>query len=74
MTKAELQRAHALCQDAGVWLVVDNTYEDFTYDWREHICVSGPHVINIFSMSKVLLQATLVHFGLPPNSVCTFAL
>ena len=54
MTKAELQRAHRLCEEAGVWLVVDNTYEDFTYDGREHSCVSGPHVINIFSMSKVL--------------------
>ena len=53
MTKQELDRANQLCQQAGVWLVVDNTYENFTYDGREHSCVSGPHVINIFSMSKV---------------------
>ena len=53
MTKQELDRANQLCQQAGVWLVVDNTYENFTYDGREHACVSGPHVINIFSMSKV---------------------
>ena len=53
MTKDELQRAHELCEQAGVWLVVDNTYEHFTYDGRQHTCVSGPHVINIFSMSKV---------------------
>ncbi|KAL3139126.1 putative uncategorized biosynthetic cluster, variant 2 [Trebouxia sp. C0010 RCD-2024] len=52
MTKDELQRARHLCEAAGVWLVVDNTYEDFTYDGREHTCVSGPNVINIFSMSK----------------------
>ena len=53
MSKVELQRAHKLCEQAGAWLVVDNTYEHFTYDGREHTCVSGPHVINIFSMSKV---------------------
>jgi len=53
MTKAELQRAHKLCEQAGAWLVVDNTYEHFTYDGREHVCISGPHVINVFSMSKV---------------------
>lgn len=53
MSKAELQRAQQLCEAVGVWLVVDNTYEDFTYDDREHTCVSGPNVINIFSMSKV---------------------
>lgn len=57
MTKDELQRARHLCEAAGVWLVVDNTYEDFTYDGREHTCVSGPNVINIFSMSKVWLHA-----------------
>lgn len=61
MTKDELQRARRLCEAAGVWLIVDNTYEDFTYDGREHTCVSGPNVINIFSMSKVWLHA----YGLP---------
>lgn len=55
MDKAELQRAHKLCEQAGVWLIVDNTYENFTYDGREHTCVSGPHVINVFSMSKVIV-------------------
>ena len=55
MDKAELQRAHKLCEQAGVWLIVDNTYENFTYDGREHTCISGPHVINVFSMSKVIV-------------------
>ena len=64
MTKAELQRARQLCEAAGVWLIVDNTYEDFTYDGREHTCVSGPNVINIFSMSKVCLHASHMHTGL----------
>ena len=43
---------------AGAWLLVDNTYEDFI--WEEgaghgarHHCVAGPHVIHIFSFSKV---------------------
>ena len=53
LSKAELQRASDLCEKAGAWLVMDNTYEHFTYEGREHICVSGSHVINIFSMSKV---------------------
>ena len=66
MTKQELDRAHELCQQAGVWLVVDNTYEHFTYDGREHACVSGPHVINIFSMSKV-------HCDSRPGIVCRAA-
>lgn len=52
MSKCELQRAQKLCEQAGAWLVVDNTYEHFTYDGRQHTCVSGPHVVNIFSMSK----------------------
>ena len=51
---AELERASALCGAAGVWLIVDNTYEHFTYDGGRHTCVEGPHVINIFSFSKVL--------------------
>lgn len=62
MSKAELERAQQLCEAVGVWLVVDNTYEDFTYDGREHSCVSGPNVINIFSMSKVCEC-----FKLPPS-------
>ncbi len=53
MSKTELQRARKLCEQAGAWLIVDNTYEHFTYDGRQHTCVSGPHVVNIFSMSKV---------------------
>ena len=26
--------------------------QDFCYDGREHHCISGPHIIHIFSMSK----------------------
>mmetsp|Transcript_71576 Transcript_71576/g.226056 ORF Transcript_71576/g.226056 Transcript_71576/m.226056 type:complete len:317 (+) Transcript_71576:37-987(+) len=52
MGRRELERARDLCAAAGTWLVMDNTYEHFTYDGREHVCVSGPHVINVFSFSK----------------------
>ena len=32
--------------------VLDNTYEHFVYDNRNHFCVGGRQVINIFSFSK----------------------
>lgn len=50
-----LSRASAACARNGVWLVVDNTYEMFSYEsegMSPHTCVSGEHVINIFSFSK----------------------
>lgn len=53
MSKAEVQRASDMCAVAGTWLVLDNTYEDFVFGGREHFCVGGRHVINIFSFSKV---------------------
>lgn len=52
LTKTELERAAALTEAAGCWLVMDNTYEHFTYGGVEHACVSGRNVINIFSFSK----------------------
>lgn len=52
MTKDELDRAAALCKAHNVWLVIDNTYEHFTYEGHEHYCPSDPHVIHIFSFSK----------------------
>ncbi|KAI3437662.1 hypothetical protein D9Q98_000112 [Chlorella vulgaris] len=53
MTEAEVERAAALCGEAGTWLVLDNTYYHFTYgEGRRHHCAAGPHVINIFSFSK----------------------
>ena len=47
-----LEEISALCLRYGVWLVVDNTYEHFVFDGREHACVGGRHVVNIFSFSK----------------------
>ena len=53
MTKAELERASALCEAAGSWLVMDDTYEHFVYDGQQHHCIAGPNIIHIFSFSKV---------------------
>ena len=53
LTREELEEAKRLCEGAGAWLVVDNTYEHFTFEPEQaHVCVSGDHVINIFSFSK----------------------
>eukprot|EP00192_Tetraselmis_astigmatica_P012572 CAMPEP_0117669738 /NCGR_PEP_ID=MMETSP0804-20121206/12314_1 /TAXON_ID=1074897 /ORGANISM="Tetraselmis astigmatica, Strain CCMP880" /LENGTH=405 /DNA_ID=CAMNT_0005477859 /DNA_START=200 /DNA_END=1417 /DNA_ORIENTATION=- len=52
LSKEEVQQAVKICDDAGAWLVLDNTYEHFVYGGREHYCASGPNVINIFSFSK----------------------
>ena len=53
LTRDELEEAKRLCEDAGAWLVVDNTYEHFTFEPEQaHVCVSGDRVINIFSFSK----------------------
>jgi len=52
---ARLQQLSAVCAKHDVWLVVDNTYEYFTYEDEghpPHECVSGDHVVNIFSFSK----------------------
>ena len=53
MSREELDRTKRLCREAGTWLIVDNTYEHFVYEGRQHSCISGPQVVNIFSFSKV---------------------
>ncbi|XP_042491245.1 aromatic aminotransferase ISS1-like [Macadamia integrifolia] len=47
-----LKRISDLCESAGSWLVVDNTYEYFMYDGLKHSCLEGNHIVNIFSFSK----------------------
>ena len=56
LSQQELQEAADVCAEASAYLVVDNTYEDFVYEQRQHHCVSAPHVLHIFSMSKVGLM------------------
>jgi aromatic aminotransferase len=51
--REELEELSGVCGAAGVWLVVDNTYEDFLFEGALHHCPSGPHVVHIFSFSKV---------------------
>lgn len=52
LSKPELDRLADICKRAGSWLVLDNTYEDFVYDGREHYCPAGDHIIHVFSFSK----------------------
>ncbi|KAL2610016.1 hypothetical protein R1flu_028589 [Riccia fluitans] len=47
-----LKRISELCRQAGCWLIVDNTYEYFMYDGRQHACEEGDHILNVFSFSK----------------------
>ncbi len=53
LSRQQVERASELCAAAGAWLVLDNTYEHFVYDGREHFCMAAPHILNIFSFSKV---------------------
>jgi len=48
-----LARISRACEKAGVWLILDNTYEYFTYNKHcPHVCLEAPHIVNIFSFSK----------------------
>ena len=67
-----MERASELCAAAGAWLVLDNTYEHFVYDGREHFCMAGPHILNIFSFSKVRAAPAIVVPGIALlYSVCS---
>jgi len=46
-------RARDICKKYGAWLLVDNAYEYFYFGDLTHKCVTGPHVVHIFSLSKV---------------------
>ncbi|GAX73280.1 hypothetical protein CEUSTIGMA_g734.t1 [Chlamydomonas eustigma] len=52
MTKEEVDEAADICREAGCWLILDNTYEDFVYGSGHHYSSPLPHVVHIFSMSK----------------------
>ena len=52
LTDGEVQRAADLCKAAGCWLIMDNTYEQFVYNGRQHMAVSGDHILHMFSFSK----------------------
>lgn len=53
LSREVLERAAQLTARAGAWLIMDNTYEHFVYEGLQHHCVSAPHIIHLFSFSKV---------------------
>lgn len=52
-TEKLLKRLQQLTESLGIWLVVDETYEDFVFENKKHFSVDGENVINLFSFSKV---------------------
>jgi len=67
-----LERLSATCKKHGVWLVMDNTYEHFTYEeegYPSHSCVSGEHVVNVFSFSKAfgMMGWRIGYLAFPPS-------
>ena len=53
LSREALERAAQLTARAGAWLIMDNTYEHFVYEGLQHHCISAPHIIHLFSFSKV---------------------
>jgi len=52
---AMLEAAAEICAKTGTWLVVDNTYHHFCGGWYNgppHECMTGDHIVNVFSFSK----------------------
>lgn len=52
LTKEELDAVAHITAENDAFLVVDNTYEHFTYDGLIHYAPSGPHIVHVFSFSK----------------------
>lgn len=52
LTKEEMDKAASITAAYGAVLVVDNTYEHFTYDGLSHYAPAGPHIFHVFSFSK----------------------
>jgi len=55
LPEEHLHRISELCAKHNTVLAVDNTYEYFSYENEghpAHVCVSGAHVVNVFSFSK----------------------
>ena len=52
---AMLEAASEICARTNTWLVVDNTYHHFCGGWYNgpsHTCITGDHILNVFSFSK----------------------
>jgi aromatic aminotransferase len=72
LTRHEVERAQALCEQAKAWLVLDNTYEHFVYGDERHTCIAAPNVINIFSFSKAygMMGWRVGYLAYPGESQC----
>jgi len=69
---AHLDKISKLCAKWGAWLVVDNTYEHFTYEedgFCAHSAISGDHIVNIFSFSKAygMMGWRVGYLAYPPS-------
>ena len=53
MPRETLDRLARITADAGIWLVIDETYEDFLFSGQTHYCPNAPNVVHVFSFSKV---------------------
>ena len=53
LSREELERVSDLVREHGAWLVMDCTYENFLFSGTPHHCPQGPHVVHVFSFSKV---------------------
>ena len=53
LSQEELERVSDLAREHGAWLVMDCTYENFLFSGTPHHCPQGPHVVHVFSFSKV---------------------
>ena len=51
-----LDRLATMTAEAGTWLVIDETYEDFLFSGQTHYCPNAPNVVHVFSFSKVFLD------------------
>lgn len=50
--RATIEAFSELCAQHGVWLVLDNTYEHFSYAGEAaHSCLEAPHIINVRAWS-----------------------
>lgn len=72
LPKELLSRLSELCSRHGAWLVVDNTYEHFSYEEEghpAHSSVSGDHVVNVFSFSKAfgMMGWRIGYLAYPPR-------
>merc|ERR1740124_1924436 len=68
--RATIEAFSELCAQHGVWLVLDNTYEHFSYAGKAaHSCLEAPHIINVFSFSKAygMMGWRVGYLAFPPE-------